>query len=394
MSAYGRDQPGRTAAPAAAPTAAVDGVPQRRAAVPRAPRSGHDPAPHRHWRRTARLLAGIVVLGVVVALVLRAPAAASDFTSAFGHFQVDRLPWLGVAAALEVVSIAAAALVQRRFLAAGGHAVPFGTLLGLTTAATAVVDLVPVGVAPASGWLVEQYHARDVPLPLATWAVLASGFAATVSVLGLLLVGAGVAGAWTLIGLAVAGFILVAGSTGFVVLVHRIPDWEGRFVRHLRKPFAATLAQAIEHTMTYRVSIPGGAEVIGWSVLNWLLDAGVLVLAFAALGFAVPWKGVLFAYAASQVAGGLSFLPAGLGAVEGGIVGGFLLVGLPAANALAVALVYRVVAYWAVGLVGAVVFIVQTRRLRARQAESDQAAPVAVGGATASSTASATVDGP
>ena len=98
------------------------------------------------------------------------------------------------------------------------------------------------------------------------------------------------------------------------------------------------------------------------SALNWLFDATCLVLAFAVVGLAIPWRNVLFAYAAAQVAGSFSFLPGGLGAVEGGMVGGFLLAGTPGGPALAATLVYRVISYWAVTGAGVILLIILTRR--------------------------------
>ncbi|MBF6557843.1 MAG: hypothetical protein IVW52_17140 [Acidimicrobiales bacterium] len=109
--------------------------------------------------------------------MLRAPGAASQFASAFRGFRPERLPWLALAALAETGSLTAAALAARRLLRAGRRELPLVSLLGLTVASTAVVDLVPAGVAPASAWLVEQYHRREVPVSLGLWSLLAGGFA-------------------------------------------------------------------------------------------------------------------------------------------------------------------------------------------------------------------------
>lgn len=319
------------------------------------------------WRRWLSLILALAILGVVIALVLRVPSAASDFVAAFEHFRLSRLPWLAVAAGLETLSLACGAQVHRMLLRAGGVTVPFATMLGLTVASTAVVDLVPAGVAPASGWLVEQYRARDAPVSLGLWTVLAAGFVATVSALALLLVGAGIAGIWTPLGLGVAMTVLVAGSAGFVLGTHRLARWDRWLTTRLKSRLSRAVARTVERATQCRAGVRGGASVLVYSTFNWLFDGACLVLAFVLVGYAVPWRGVLFAYAASQVAGGLSFLPAGIGAVEGSLVGALLLTGTPAAHALVATLIYRVIAYWVVAGIGAVVFVVQTRRERARQ---------------------------
>ncbi len=323
-------------------------------------------SPGRRSHRVVRVVIGLAVLGVVIALVLRAPSAVSDFTAAFRHFRADRLPWLVPAAVLETTSLLAMAVAQRQLLSAGGHRVALVSLLGFTVASTAIADLVPLGVAPASGWLLGQYHARGVPVALATWTVLAAGFAATTTVLGLVLLGAGLAGIWTPVGLVAAGAVLAVGAVGVVVVAHRLVRWDRWLAARFRGRLTQAVAAAIEHATRYRVSVRGGSVVFVASVLNWLCDAGVLVLAFVILGFAVPWHGVLFAYAIAQVARGLSLLPGGLGAVEGGLVGGLVFTGVRAVPALAATLVYRFVAFWAVAAVGSVVFIVLTRRWRDR----------------------------
>jgi hypothetical protein len=91
----------------------------------------------------------------------------SAFISAFSHFRVGRLPWLGLAAVLEAASLASAAMVQRQLLGAGRSVLPFPTLAGLTVASTSIGDLLPAGAAPATGWMVEQYRLRRVPTALA-----------------------------------------------------------------------------------------------------------------------------------------------------------------------------------------------------------------------------------
>ncbi len=305
---------------------------------------------------------GVLVLALVVGLVLHVPSAANGFASAFEHFRVHRLPLLAVAVALEVASLVASALAQRTLLGAGGFVLPVRTLLALVTASTSVVDLLPAGVAPANGWLVEQYRLRRAPLALALWDVLAAGFASTVCVLALVLIGAGVAGLWTPVGLVVCGAFLVGGSCGFVVLVHR----------YARRPRVAGLGRGgrlwpkvertVEMAVQYRLSRRAGLMVLVYSALNWVLDAGCLVFAFFLIGFAVPWRAVLFAYAGSQILGGLSFLR--LGVVEGGLVGAFVLTGVSATPALAAVLMYRVLAYWLVSAVGVVVLVVVNRRQR------------------------------
>jgi hypothetical protein len=52
--------------------------------------------------------------------------------------------------------------------------------------------------------------------------------------------------------------------------------------------------------------------------------------------------------------------------VEGGLVGGLTLTGTPVGQALAAAVVYRVIAYWGVGAVGITVLLAMSRQRRVR----------------------------
>ena len=78
-----------------------------------------------------------------------------------------------------------------------------------------------------------------------------------------------------------------------------------------------------------------GVGVLACTCTGLLADAGVLAACFGLAGQPVPWRGLLFAYAAGQLAGRLVPLPGGLGGVEGGVLGVLTLTGTPAAAAAA-----------------------------------------------------------
>ena len=83
----------------------------------------------------------------------------------------------------------------------------------------------------------------------------------------------------------------------------------------------------------------------GGASLRWLpVRAGRLL--------SVPSRGLLFAYAAGQLAGRLVPLPGGIGGVEGGMLGALTLTGTASVAAAAAVIVYRVAGCWAVGAAG------------------------------------------
>lgn len=265
----------------------------------------------------------------------------------------------------EILSFLCYAAVQRRLLLAGGAKLRFRTMMSLALAATGLTNLVPGGTAPASGWLVSQYRRRKIPMPLALWAVLAGGFAATISMLLLLLAGAAIAqliGIGPTVGCAA---LLIGATAGIVAVAHHLPEADAWLIRHRGLP-GASLAQRVVHrsvnVVQFRATLSGGIQVFVLSLGNWGFDVVCLIGAFAVLNFPVPWRAVLFAYAAAQIVGSLAPVPGGIGFVEGGMIGAFALVGTPAARAIVATVIYRLITSWGVAAVGSVTLFVLNRR--------------------------------
>ena len=297
-------------------------------------------------------------------LILAQGTAQRDLSAAFSRLSWRHLPWLVVAFGAETLSFWCYALVQRRLLLAGGARLGRGTMLSLAVGATGLTNLVPGGTAPASGWLVGQYRRRNVPVPLALWAVLAGGYAATVSILALLLAGAAIAALIGPLDVAACAVTLGVGAVLVVLGTHRLSTL-CRWVRgHTRRGGALVdrLSGGAAQTAAFRARLSGGAEVLVLSLANWALDVFVLVAAFGLLGLGIPWRSVLFAYATAQVAGSLAPVPGGIGFVEGGMIGAFALAGTGFGEAAAATVVYRAITCWLMAAVGTAALVVISRR--------------------------------
>lgn len=314
------------------------------------------------WLPGPRLVFAILVFVALVVLVYR---VRGDFETAFRHLSVSRLPWLAAAVGAEVASFLCYAEVQRELLEAGGATVHLRTMVGLAVAATGLTNLVPGGTAPASGWLVGQYRRHGIPMPLALWAVLIGGFAATFAVLLLALVGAVIAGLIGLWETIACTTILLGGSFVLGMALRRLGAVETWLERHSHVPGVGIVHRAAHHAanvMDFNTSVTGGVRVVVLSILNWGLDTVCLIAAFAVLNLHVPWRAILFAYAAAQIAGSLAPVPAGIGFVEGGMIGAFALAGAPAGNAIVATIVYRLITSWGIAGVGSVALLVVNRR--------------------------------
>jgi len=92
--------------------------------------------------------------------------------------------------------------------------------------------------------------------------------------------------------------------------------------------------------------------VVAWGTANWLFDCACFALMFPAVHAPIPWKGLLLAYGAVQLAAALPITPGGLGAVEGSITIALVAFGGAQTTTVDAVLVYRLVSFWLVLVVG------------------------------------------
>jgi uncharacterized protein (TIRG00374 family) len=251
--------------------------------------------------------------------------------------------------------------------------------VSLAVAATGLTNLLPGGTAPSSGWLVAQYRKRGIPMPLALWAVLAGGVAATISVLLLTLVGAAVGGLLPPVWIVLCSGLLVGGSVTFIAIVRHadsVDRWfrahhHGRSDRMIKR-----LSRTIGDASTFRAPPALGARILALSIGNWGLDVACLIAAFPLLNLPVPWRTVLFAYAFAQIAGSLAPVPGGIGFVEGGMVGAFALAGTSVGDALLATILYRLITTIGVAVVGSVMLVRLSRKKSVTHASLSRRASV------------------
>jgi uncharacterized protein (TIRG00374 family) len=98
-----------------------------------------------------------------------------------------------------------------------------------------------------------------------------------------------------------------------------------------------------------------------WMLLYWIGDMTCLAVGFLAVGAALPWQGLLIAYAAGQLAALLPITPGGLGVTEGSMAVALSAYG-GMATAVAAVLLYRLIAYWAILPAGGICYLTLRRR--------------------------------
>ena len=198
-------------------------------------------------------------------------------------------------------------------------------------------------------------------------------------------------------------FIVLLGIGSLFVYerpLHAVLAWAVKFsVAVTGRPRGDTVAlidSVIAWMTAVRLSWSQIGWIISWGTLNWLLDCACFAMMFPALGVPIPWKGLLLAYGAGQLAASLPITPGGLGVVEGSITVALVAFGGSEATTPYAVLLYRVISFWMILLVGWL-FIgqlaLQVRRGRwPRQALSSEveAGPVAYEAPSAAATSPVT----
>ena len=309
-------------------------------------------------RRTTVLAVEVVVVAAIAGFAgEEAPGFASAVGAGFARLRHPDPGGLAAAAACELVSFLALAQVPRWLLRRSGVALAEGDAVALTLAANGMAIVLPAGTVSSSVWSAHQYARRGARAAQASWVVLAAGFASSVTLIGIGIAGAGAAGVVPGAVAAAACVAFVAGTFGFVALTHRLDHRHAGHglvmpspavgIRSRLRAAMVRLDSLLAEAAGQRAGWATGAAVLFACLVNWLADAGCLTAVFSVLRLPVPWAAVLLAYTAGQLAGAVVPLPGGFGVVEGGTIGVLIALGMPAAPAVAVVAVYRLVGYWA-----------------------------------------------
>jgi uncharacterized protein (TIRG00374 family) len=160
----------------------------------------------------------------------------------------------------------------------------------------------------------------------------------------------------------VIGVFVIAVAVGALFVYERplavAVTWGVRASRKLvgrpRGDLAAEIHRIVGMITAVRLGPRQIISIMLWGVANWLFDCACFAMMFLAVNAAIPWKGLLLAYGAGQLAATLPFTPGGLGVVEGSIT--IALAAFEGAHVhvstIDAVLMYRVISFWLVLLVG------------------------------------------
>jgi uncharacterized protein (TIRG00374 family) len=313
------------------------------------------PRPHRPlWRRAAKPVFMLAATGAGIWAVSGKTDELSGATSYFDHLHWT---WIAVAVVVEFGSYVAYANLQRRLLRAGGVRAGLRRMTSISFAGNSIQNSLPAGVVVSAAFAFRQYRRFGADDVLCSWVIVAMTGLSMLSLTALAVIGLAMAAST---GSALDLAEVIIGTV--VVMAAAVLAWHKRSWLIDRSVSAVRLSQRLIHRpkgvpdaivadlRTRLGSItPSRTD---WSVAatmaaaNWILDMTCLAAAFMAVGADVPWRGLLLAYAAAQLASNLPITPGGLGVVEGSLTIALVAFGGAEASTVAAVLVYRLFSFW------------------------------------------------
>lgn len=310
-------------------------------------------------RRGRLLAAGGIVALLLCALLL----GLSDFGDLLRRARELRLRESLLAGCAALLSYACIGGCQRSLLALLGHELPLLTLVRASFVSTVANRSIRSGGATGFALLAWLLGKRGVPSSavlsstagflLMTNAIFAGLFVAAVPVAAATFGGGG---AVLVLALAATGFLATLLVGGRVVLhegararwSRRALSLVDRLGARFRRPSWAERAtgflsrfDAAARLLVQRRDRTGAAWA--WATVRVAGSVACLWLSVAAVGPRLGLAALLLAYTVSKVVGAISFVPGGLGLIEGSLVGVFVGFGLAYEEALLAALLIRVV---------------------------------------------------
>jgi putative heme transporter len=317
------------------------------------------------WYRVWRVARYVVALAAVGIAIWAISGKTAELNGASSYLENIRWEWVVIALAAEVLSYFSYAACQRRLLAAGHIRVPVLPMTGITVAGVAIQNSLPGGVLFYAAYTFRQYRRYGADDVLAGWTLIAVNALSFVCLSMLAAVGLGLALGN---GSALDLVEVLLGVAILAVLVVLAWVERARLIPHAAR--SVRLSQRLIHRPNPRV--PAEAVIDGWlarigtvspnrsdwtfaattAMGNWVADCACLAMSFVAVGAGVPWRGLLLAYGAGQLAAILPITPGGLGVVEGSLTVALVTFGGAQDSTVAAVLLYRLISFWLVLPIG------------------------------------------
>ena len=321
----------------------------------------------RHYSRTKRAQS-IFVLAILGAIAFIARDHMHFIGDGWRELKSADLKWILIAAGFSLLSMAAQAEVMVVLLRSAGVNVKRRAVNVLGLAANAWSASFPGGPALSAAMIFREQMKWGATPVIASWYMILSGALAGAG-MAILAIGSvfflGLTVKPLTLALSVLGLLVVAVITNWVAthtqkvetwLIARsraFNRWRGRPEDRFTQPIESFTNQlsAVELRLS-RLTL-----AIFYSMMNWILEIVCLLACIMAIGGEPPIAGVVLSFLASKLVGQAQITPGGLGPVDVALT--TTLVGLAAmtsVHAFAAVLVYRMVNFVGLTLLGWIVY--------------------------------------
>jgi uncharacterized protein (TIRG00374 family) len=334
---------------------------------------------------------GVIVVLLVVGIYLLLPSIVGldDAVKKLGR--ADWI-WIAIALAFNVLAFASYVALFRGVVGENVLRLTWGESYQITMAGLAATRLFSAG--GAGGIVLTYWALRKAGMPrrqsacrmVAFLVLLYAVYMLTVIINGILLrtgvINGPNPGGLTIVPAAIAGVVIV-----IFLLIALVPqDFERRMRAYSRgyrrsrlvqrlASVPASLASGVRTAIDFVRNPSRGGLAIAGAIGFWAANIGILWASFHAFDVEVPLGVVVQGFFVGMVANLIPFVPGGVGAVDAGLIGTFVLFGLPGSEVFAAVLVYRLIAFWLPIPPGIVAFF-QLRRTVARWQSERGRSPV------------------
>jgi hypothetical protein len=307
-----------------------------------------------------KYVVGVVLLAISIWVLSSHTNELSGLSKVF-----DTLKWWWVPPALlaEFGSFVCFAGMQYAILKSGDLVAPKSALLKMAFSSQALLNSLPGGSAASAIYSFRWFRRFGADTTLAAWSMAGTVIASIVSLSLVATAGLVLAtekGASLDLIPVMVGSLILTVLVGALFVYERplaiLVSWSVRASRKLvgrpRGNAEAQIQRILEWITTVRLGWREIISIVLWGVGNWLLDCACFAMMFLAVGSSIPWKGLLLAYGAGQLAATLPITPGGLGAVEGSITIALVAFGGSEVTTVDAVLMYRFISFWLILVIG------------------------------------------
>jgi uncharacterized protein (TIRG00374 family) len=310
-------------------------------------------------KRLIQTLVAVILLTVAIYVLVPRLLDLQDAIAKIGDG--DPL-WIGLGIAFCVAMFAAYVALFRGVVGEQVIHLEWGESYQITMAGLAATRLFSAG--GAGGILLTYWALRKAGMErrqsvcrmVAFLVVLYSVYLVALVVFGILLRTHVLSGEAPLSGTVIPAVLAAVAIVVGLLLALLPDDVERRFGRHASGRFGriaqrlatapATFAQGTRTAIDFVRHPSSGAMALAGAVGFWGANIAILWASFHAFDVSVPLGVVIQGFFLGMLANLFPFAPGGVGAVDAGMIGAFVVFGLPSAEVFAAVLTYRVIAFW------------------------------------------------